>query len=62
MLLDVTVPVCREETGRVRLLGNALTEDLAVVWERGAELYRSHAGQNYPGRCAGCDEYYTFNF
>jgi hypothetical protein len=62
VLLDGTVPLCREETRAGRVLGNALTEDLAAVWDRGEDLYRSHVARDYPGRCAACDEYYTFNF
>ena len=62
ILLDGTVPLCREEITRERVLGNALTEELAVVWDRGAALHESHLARHYPGRCAGCDEYYTYNF
>lgn len=62
ILLDGTVPLCREETGRGRVLGNAFAEDLAAIWERGAEVHRSHLRRDYPGICARCDEYYTYNF
>lgn len=62
VLLDGTVPVCREETAGARVLGNAFAEELATIWDRGAGLYGSHVARDYPGRCAGCDEYYTFNF
>ena len=62
ILLDGTVPLCREELRRGRVLGNAQSEDLAAIWDRGAEVHRSHLRREYPGLCAGCDEYYTYNF
>jgi spiro-SPASM protein len=70
ILLDGSVPVCRSylmpgdsETGeRPSTLGNALGEDLGVIWSRGEPLYARHCAGNYDGLCAKCDEYYTFNF
>jgi hypothetical protein len=62
VLLDGTVPLCRDEVRRGRVLGNAFSEDLAAIWERGADLHAAHVRKEYPGICAGCDEYYTFNF
>jgi spiro-SPASM protein len=62
ILLDGTVPLCREELKAERSLGNALVEDLAAIWERGAAVHRSHLSGEYPGSCARCDEYYTYNF
>jgi spiro-SPASM protein len=62
ILLDGTVPLCREELKAERSLGNAFAEQLAVIWERGAEVHRSHLRKEYPGPCARCDEYYTYNF
>jgi spiro-SPASM protein len=62
VLLDGTVPLCREELKAERSLGNALHEELAVIWQRGAAVHRSHLGGSYPGLCARCDEYYTYNF
>jgi spiro-SPASM protein len=62
ILLDGTVPLCREELKAERSLGNALVEDLAAIWQRGAAVHRSHLSGEYPGACARCDEYYTYNF
>jgi len=62
ILLDGTVPLCREDLKREHVLGNAFTEKLATIWERGETLYRQHIAENYPPLCAGCDEYYTYNF
>jgi spiro-SPASM protein len=75
VLLDGTVPLCREELsalkGEGRILGNAYRDPLETIWTRGERYYAEHceaARQNgtekaaYPGLCAGCDEYYTYNF
>ncbi|MDR2518420.1 MAG: spiro-SPASM protein [Spirochaetaceae bacterium] len=62
VLLDGAVPACREDLERAMLLGNAFSEPLEAVWERGAALYQEHCNQEYAGICAGCDEYYTYNF
>jgi spiro-SPASM protein len=66
-LIDGTVPLCREHiTGGINL-GNAFTEPLEVIWERGRQFYAEQAGQipggkKYDSLCTGCDEYYTYNF
>ncbi len=62
VLLDGRVPLCREDVGLRHGLGNLFEEDLATVWERGQPPYLAHLRQDYPALCAGCDEYYTFNF
>jgi spiro-SPASM protein len=70
ILIDGTVPACREDpectiTGVPAApggLGNILTEEAETIWNRGAELYRSHCEKNYEKLCALCDEYYTYNF
>jgi spiro-SPASM protein len=62
ILLDGTVPLCREDVRVDTRLGNALQEDLAVIWARAQETYRAHLAGKYPGICAHCDEYYTYNF
>ena len=68
ILLDGTVPCCREDLGAIKgngdrpTWGNAFTEELDVIWERGAAIYREHCALEYKGICADCDEYYTYNF
>ena len=62
VLLDGTVPLCKEDLRAGTRLGNALHEDLEVIWDRAQAMYRSHMSGSYPGICAACDEYYTFNF
>jgi spiro-SPASM protein len=60
--LDGAVPLCREDLGVETRLGNAFSEDLAVIWDRAERVYRSHLAGEWPGICSGCDEYYTYNF
>jgi len=66
ILLDGRVPYCRENLaalkGGAEVLGNAFSDDLSLVWEKGAALYNGHCKAEYPGICALCDEYYTYNF
>jgi spiro-SPASM protein len=62
ILLDGTVPLCKEDLRASVKLGNALEDDLSAVWESARGIYRSHLSGEYPGICAACDEYYTYNF
>jgi spiro-SPASM protein len=62
ILMDGTVPLCREDVRAGTRLGNAFDEELAVIWDRAQDVHRAHVSGEYPGICAGCDEYYTFNF
>jgi spiro-SPASM protein len=64
VLIDGTVPLCREQmaTNSGITLGNALTEPLDSIWERGQRLYIEQTAAQYNALCAGCDEYYTYNF
>jgi spiro-SPASM protein len=62
ILLDGTVPLCREDLHADIALGNAFTDDLAGIWERGGRQYARHVQGDLPDICGRCDEYYTFNF
>ncbi|GHT57108.1 spiro-SPASM protein [Spirochaetia bacterium] len=71
ILLDGTVPLCREDLSVLkggpqgsgeRILGNAFSDSLEIIWERGAKFYEEHCRGKYTDSCAGCDEYYTYNF
>jgi spiro-SPASM protein len=68
ILLDGRVPRCRECVGEDRLklscLGNAYRDGLEDIWARGEGFYREQCGASplYTDICAGCDEYYTYNF
>jgi spiro-SPASM protein len=62
VLIDGTVPLCREDLHKSVSLGNLLTEDPETIWDRGNRHYRDHLEKNYAGLCGSCDEYYTYNF
>ena len=62
VLVDGTVPLCREDLHGENGLGNAYEDGLSAVWARGEEPYRRHVQEDYPSLCERCDEYYTFNF
>jgi spiro-SPASM protein len=67
VLIDGRVPLCREELSALtgesrRVLGNVFTETLEEIWSRGLPYYDEQSQKNYRDICAGCDEYYTYNF
>jgi len=62
VLLDGSVPVCREDVDRKHILGNIFDESIEIIWERGADWYEKHIREDYPEVCRSCDEYYTFNY
>ena len=62
VLLDGTVPRCREDIDSSYPLGNVYTESLEAIWERGDALHRRHVAGTYPEICEHCDEYYVFTF
>jgi spiro-SPASM protein len=68
ILLDGTVPLCREDIGALsgkaeqEILGNVFSDELAAIWERGFPVYKQHCEAVYSGLCEKCDEYYIYNF
>jgi spiro-SPASM protein len=62
VLLDGSVPLCREDIRRGYLLGNIFDEEIETVWKRGEKVYLEHIGKTYNSLCEKCDEYYTYNF
>jgi spiro-SPASM protein len=66
VLLDGTVPLCRQQIAAANadVMGNAFTEPLEIIWERGQRFYAAQAQEpkKYDSLCTGCDEYYTYNF
>jgi spiro-SPASM protein len=62
VLIDGTVPLCREALKNEITLGNIFTDSLESIWKNGESYYREHCLKNYTGLCADCDEYYTYNF
>lgn len=66
VLLDGSVPVCREcwtpETSEGdEFLGNIFEEGLAALWTKGGSWFDRHIRRDYPAICRRCDEYHTYN-
>lgn len=62
ILLDGSVPMCRQDAGNKAVLGNVFTDSLDDIWNKNQEIYLKHIQKDYPSLCRNCDEYYTFNF
>lgn len=62
ILLDGTVPVCREDLKGEHSFGNIFADPIEDIWDRGMDWYQMHIAGNYPDLCGECDEYYTYNF
>jgi len=62
VLIDGSVPLCREDLKKQHRLGNAFTDPMEKIWKEGEAVYHRHVSGDYPDLCKGCDEYYTFNF
>ncbi|MDR2632982.1 MAG: spiro-SPASM protein [Treponema sp.] len=68
ILRDGTVPCCREDLGALTgeaekgIGGNVFSDSLETIWSRSGALYSEQCRAAYTGICAGCDEYYTYNF
>jgi spiro-SPASM protein len=63
ILLDGTVPLCREDLGGKFRQGNAFgAGGLAAAWEKMDGEFRIQASGGLPSLCGPCDEHYTFNY
>ena len=62
ILLDGSVPMCREDLKGQNILGNIFKDKLEDLWNNGKSLYLDHIAGSYPEICRECDEYYTYNF
>jgi len=62
ILLDGTVPLCREDIKRNYILGNIFEQELSEIWQEGERYYLEQLKGIYNPLCEKCDEYYTFNF
>jgi spiro-SPASM protein len=62
ILIDGSVPLCREDLYAARSYGNAFREDLSVIWAGAHAIYEQQTNCVYEGMCGACDEYYTYNF
>lgn len=62
ILIDGTVPMCREDLKGEFILGNIFTDEPDLIWKNGSGYYNDHLSRAYPEICRECDEYYTYNF
>ncbi len=62
VLVDGTVPLCREDLHAETVMGNALSGSLENCWASGTSRFEEHTAGEYSGVCAECDEYYVFSF
>jgi len=62
VLIDGSVPLCREDLYCTNTAGNLLTDGVHAVWKRLESVYLEHFAGRYDGMCGNCDEYYTYNF
>ncbi len=62
ILIDGTVPMCREDLKGKFILGNIFTDEPNLIWKNGRTHYFDHLSGSYPQICRECDEYYTYNF
>ncbi|TVQ98971.1 MAG: spiro-SPASM protein [Spirochaetaceae bacterium] len=62
VMIDGTVPRCREDIHGNHAAGNIFSDGVEAVWDSLDPVHRAHVRGEYPSICAECDEYYTFNF
>ncbi len=62
ILIDGTVPMCREDIKNKYIKGNIFNDKLELIWNNGEGTYLEHLDGSYPELCRECDEYYTYNF
>jgi spiro-SPASM protein len=62
VLIDGTVPMCREDLDRTHRLGNVFEDGIEAVWNNGSATHILQVREDYPELCRQCDEYYTFNY
>ncbi len=62
VLIDGSVPMCKQDFDLSYRLGNVFEDGIEAVWQAGEAYYRRHVGGDLPPLCWSCDEYYTFNF
>ncbi len=62
ILIDGTVPLCREDLKKKYKMGNIFKDKIDLIWKNGESVYINHLNGEYSDLCRGCDEYYTYNF
>ncbi|MFO7780743.1 MAG: spiro-SPASM protein [Spirochaetia bacterium] len=62
ILIDGSVPMCREDLDREHMMGNVFEDGIESVWQNGSAAHLRQVRAEYPELCRRCDEYYTFNY
>lgn len=62
VLVDGSVPLCREDLDVSHAQGNVFTDGISSAWEAGMPRFAEHVRGEWRDLCEQCDEYYTFNF
>ncbi|MDR2841789.1 MAG: spiro-SPASM protein [Spirochaetaceae bacterium] len=62
ILIDGSVPQCRETSFEQRKGLNVFSDTLQDIWQDGRTLYAEHCNKTYLNLCNDCDEYWTYNF
>jgi spiro-SPASM protein len=63
ILLDGSVPLCREDLRGEQQSGLAFRPDgIRAAWSAMEDEYRAQIAGEYRGICKSCDEHYTFNY
>jgi spiro-SPASM protein len=62
ILIDGSVPMCREDLDREHMMGNVFEDGIESVWQNGNAAHLRQVRAEYPELCRRCDEYYTFNY
>ncbi|MEM5947691.1 spiro-SPASM protein [Spirochaetia bacterium 38H-sp] len=62
VMIDGTVPVCKERFLTGPYAGNVFSDSLENIWKNIEKYWDMHLSENYPDYCLNCKEYFTFNF
>lgn len=62
VLIDGSVPLCKDDVLKTVVLGNVFTTSLEEIWNKNKKLFKEQCGGSESKICADCDEYYTYNF
>lgn len=62
VMIDGSVPICKERFAEGPYVGNVFKDGIAAVWDRLKEYWDMHVKETYPDFCLSCKEYFNFNF
>ncbi len=62
ILVDGTVPFCKQDVNGDQAFGNVFSEGVGTIWEKITPVYvQDHQG-NIDSFCQHCDEWFSYNF